>query len=432
MKKTNTDYARRMILIITVAYLLGLSVLAERLSFGLVFIIWMGAMIPIILLYRSWSAVLEMSMLPIIWLFVSPLESQLGPSWYLLLVSTVTLSISHRMNSRRATIFSLWFSLGLGLLLTYNYQTGIVGSILLAIILLWLAFYSLKIIRGTYAYKPPKMIDLILCSFSGNTGHYAHAFIESARENGAEVIVHRFHYYKDFDPVLKGDALVLAFPVSGWKPPWPLTEFLIKKLKKGDGKPAFLLYTAAGGPENAGIIAWILLTLKGYKVIGRAWSIYPLNIPTFRLGPKKLWQFIDSLTPLKSDIEFVQQAAQEFVSGGGGGLPFVMWPTPLVLIGFLLDNKWINAILYRTYVWRKRCTTCNFCLRYCPVNRFVSINGRPKAKGTCSLCFGCVNHCPKNSMQMRFLSEYGQPYKSRWPQFIIKPEAKREPPSFSA
>jgi Pyruvate/2-oxoacid:ferredoxin oxidoreductase delta subunit len=91
-----------------------------------------------------------------------------------------------------------------------------------------------------------------------------------------------------------------------------------------------------------------------------------------------------------------------------------------------LDNKWINTIIYRTYVWRKRCTACNFCVKYCPVNRFVSVNDRPKAKGTCALCFGCVNHCPRNAMQMRFWTEYGQPYKSRWPQYIIKPQTTKK------
>ena len=79
-----------------------------------------------------------------------------------------------------------------------------------------------------------------------------------------------------------------------------------------------------------------------------------------------------------------------------------------------------NRFLYRTYVWRKRCIGCNFCVNYCPINRFSCESGIPKAKETCYLCFGCVNHCPQNAMQMRFWSEYGQPYKSRWPQFIVK------------
>jgi len=421
VKKTGIDYWRMIILVLTIAYFLGLSVLADRLKLGLVLIIWSGAMIPVMLLYRSWSVLLEMSMLPFIWLIAAPFEPHLGPAWYLLLVSTVTISVSHRINSRIATAGSVLFSLTLGLLLTLNRQIGIVGSVLLVTIALGLAFYGLKTIRGQAAYKLPKNIDLILCSFSGNTGHYANEFIESARKSGAEVKVHRFHYYKDFNPMLEGDSLVIAFPVSGWKPPWPLTDFLINKLKTGNGKPAFILYTAAGGPENAGIIAWVLLALKGYKVIGRIWSIYPLNVPTFRLGTKKLWQLIDSVTPLRSDLIFVRHSAKEFIFGDGGGLPFIFWPTPLAVIGFLLDNKWINTIIYRTYVWRKRCTACNFCIKYCPANRFVSVNGLPKAKGTCALCLGCVNHCPKNSMQMRLWTEYGQPYKSRWPQFIIKP-----------
>lgn len=420
MKKTSINHWRMIILLVSVAYFLELSVFVDRLNLGLALTIWSGAMIPMLVLYRSWSILLEMSMLPLIWLTASSFESHLGPIWYLLLVLTVTISISHQINFRISTTVSILFSLILGIFLTYNRQIGIVGPVLLVMILLCL-FHVLKTIRGKDTYKPPKNIDLILCSFSGNTGHYANEFIESARKNGAEVIVHRFHYYKAFNPVLNGDSLVIAFPVSGWKPPWPLIEFLKHKLKKGNGKPAFILYTAAGGPENAGSIAWVLLALKGYKVIGRVWSIYPLNVPTFRLGPKKLWQFIDSLAPLRSDLDFVRRSAKEFINGDGGGFPFIIWPTPLAIFGFLLDNKWINTILYRTYVWRKRCRACNFCIKYCPVNRFVLDNGYPKAKGTCALCFGCVNHCPRNSMQMRFWSEYGQPYKSRWPQFIIKP-----------
>ncbi len=279
--------------------------------------------------------------------------------------------------------------------------------------------YAVDTIRQSNSYYPQK-IDVILCSSSGNTGHYTQKFVDSMQGDGRNVVVHRFHRKEEFNPVLGGDTLVLAFPVSGWKPPWPLTEYLFRNLPRGKGKPAFILYTAAGGPENAGFIAWTLLALKGYRVVGRLWSVYPLNVPTFRLGPKSLWRFIDSLTPFKKDIDLLTTAAKEFSRGERTGLPLVLWPTPLMLIGFLFDNRWINRFLYRTYVWRKRCVGCNFCVNYCPINRFSTESGIPKARGTCSLCFGCVNHCPKNAMQMRFWSEYGQPYKSRWSKFIVK------------
>lgn len=207
MKKTSIDHWRMIILLLSVAYFLGLSVFVDRLNLGLVLIIWSGAMIPMLVLYRSWSILLEMSMLPLIWLTTSSFESNLGPVWYLLLVLTVTISISHQINFRISTTVSILFSLILGILLTYNQQIGIVGPVLLVMILLCL-FCVLKTIRGKDTYKPPKNIDLILCSFSGNTGHYANEFIESARKNGAEVIVHRFHYYKAFNPVLNGDSLL--------------------------------------------------------------------------------------------------------------------------------------------------------------------------------------------------------------------------------
>ncbi|MGI6120205.1 MAG: hypothetical protein ACOYIB_06510 [Desulfosporosinus sp.] len=208
IKKYSTDYWKMILLGLSVAYLLGLSAVVDRLNLGLVFIIWLGAMLPVMLLYRSWSVLLEMSMLPFLWLIAVPFEFCLGPTWYLLLVSTITISISHRIDSRIATTGSVLFSLILGLLLTYNRQIGIVGFVLSVTILFWLAFYGLKTIRGKAIYKPPKNIDLILCSFSGNTGHYANEFIESARKSGSAVIVHRVHYYQAFKPVLNGDSLV--------------------------------------------------------------------------------------------------------------------------------------------------------------------------------------------------------------------------------
>jgi hypothetical protein len=145
--------------------------------------------------------------------------------------------------------------------------------------------------------------DMIICSHSGNTAHFAREFMKGMNEAGMEVKLHRFHYYKDFNPNLEGDSLVIAFPVSGWKPPWPFVSYLIGKLPRGRGKPAFIIYSSYGGPENAGIVAWTILTLKGYRVAGRHWAIYPMNVATFRLGTKRMWRFIDALTAMKSKCQ---------------------------------------------------------------------------------------------------------------------------------
>jgi ferredoxin len=281
------------------------------------------------------------------------------------------------------------------------------------------------------AARPPQptvlsRIDAVICSFSGHTAHFAEAFLNGAAATGAAIRRHRFHYYDDFTADLDGDALVLAFPVSGWKPPWPLCAWLLRKLPSGRGKPAFLLYTAIGGPENAGMVAYFLLTLKGYRVVGRTWAVYPNNVITFRpkLLPEKVCRAIDRLTPFQHDARAARRFGQEFAGGLPAGFPFLILPTPLFLVGLLLDNRWINILIYRNYTWKLRCIRCGTCIRHCPSQRlYAGTDGFPRARGTCALCMGCLNLCPTNAMQLALWSEYGRPYRTRWPDMVVKRKA---------
>jgi len=290
-------------------------------------------------------------------------------------------------------------------------------------------FVSLALFTANSLGRPraaPRRIDMILNSASGNTAHYAQAFAEGARRGGAAVIVHRFHDYRDFAPDLTGDALVLAFPVYGWKPPWPLLWYMVGRLPRGRGKPAFVLYTAAGGPENVSLIAWIVLRLKGYRYAGRSWAIYPVNIATFRLGPSKFWRWLDTLVPLSADVSSARQQGEEFARSVPTGHPLLVWPLGLFLIGLILDNPWVNVVLYRNHAWRRRCRQCKLCIEFCPARRLSMVGGVPRPRGTCTLCLGCVNLCPTNAMQMTAWTEYGNPYRPRWPELTVLKERLRQ------
>ena len=269
--------------------------------------------------------------------------------------------------------------------------------------------------------------DVILASSSGNTAHYLEAFLAGARTGGAEPVIHRFHDHRVFHPSLTGDALILAFPVSGWKPPWTLSAYLWRRLPRGRGKHAFLVYTSAGGPENAAVVAWLLLALKGYRVVGRQWGVYPVNVATFRLGPRRLWRFFDRLLPREPDLAAVTQAGRDFVEGRRTGFPFILWPFPLLVAGIALDNKWVNRPLYRNHVIRRRCTRCGRCIRRCPLGRLSpDPDGYPRARGTCALCLACVNLCPTRAMHMAGFTEYGNPYPPKYPDKVHVPPEKPE------
>lgn len=269
-------------------------------------------------------------------------------------------------------------------------------------------------------YPPHRIVDLVLCSYSGNTAHCAKTFADGMKKAGAEVRLHRFHHYPEFDASLDGDALVIAFPVVGWKPPWTVTAWMLFKMPKGRGRPAFILYSCAGGPENTSLATWLLLKFRGWRPVGRAWAVYPNNIVTARIGPRALYRFLDSLVPFGLDVNNIKNYGERFALGLPTGQPHLVWALPLFLIGPFADNKYINIFPYRNYAWRKRCNACGLCVRYCPVSRLTMRNGFPHAKGTCALCFGCVNLCPTRSMKIVAWTEYGQIYRPKYPDLVVK------------
>lgn len=271
-------------------------------------------------------------------------------------------------------------------------------------------------------------IDLVLCSWSGNTAHFADRFRAGAEEAGSRVHLHRFHHFRDFRADLSAEALVIAFPVIGCKPPWPFLNYLLFHLPRGRGKSAAILYSCIGGAENAGLLCWVILTLKGYRVIGRNMSISPLNVPTFRLGPRRWWEWLDRRLPLRSEAAEQEKFGRRFADGFPDGIPFVVALTPATLVGILVDNRWLDRLLYRNYVFRRRCTGCGLCVRYCPAGRLRLVNGRPRPSGTCALCLGCVNLCPTGAMQLRFWTEYGTPYRPRWRQWVVMSPPNSRPP----
>ncbi len=137
-----------------------------------------------------------------------------------------------------------------------------------------------------------------------------------------------------------------------------------------------MLYCCAGGPENAHLLLWLILRWKGWRPVGRSWGVYPLNVATFRWGPRALWRFLDRLVPLPTDAAAVRAHGAAFGRGEPAGYPFDL-ALPLFIGGILIDNKWVDT-LYRNYAWRRRCNGCGICVAFCPAQRLYLKDGRPR------------------------------------------------------
>jgi ferredoxin len=341
--------------------------------------------------------------------------------FYSPLVVLILASLSYKIENK-IIVFINWIIMTLWIFSVYylikKYNIDLIEILIILFNTVLLTISSITVFSRSKII--PKNVDVILCSYTGNTAHYNNLFIDGIKKQGNKVNIFRFHYYKDFKPDLTGDSLVISFPIFGCKPPHQLLDYLIFKLQNGKGKPAFILYTSFGGSENAGILVWFILTLKGYRVIGRNSGIYPMNVNFLRQGPKKIWSWIDLILPTKNNINNQMKTGENFAKGLSTGLPFILLPSPFFLITILFENKHIN-VLIKNYIFKKRCNGCGICINFCPSERLKMVNGYPKSKGTCTICFGCVNICPKNAMRLSFISiQFKNTYDSKYKKYIIK------------
>jgi ferredoxin len=118
-----------------------------------------------------------------------------------------------------------------------------------------------------------------------------------------------------------------------------------------------------------------------------------------------------------------------FARGLPTGQAHLVWASGLWLIGPLSDNKYLNWLPYRNHAWRKRCNACGLCVRYCPVGRLAIRDGYPRASGSCTLCFGCVNLCAKRSVQLVGFTEYGNVYRPRFRELVVKGRPGQDAPA---
>lgn len=404
--------------IVLYVYVIWLSLFRYQYSFFTLY--WYGAMLLLFLLYRSLSPFLDAVILLVsLWFAI---DYQWGglQSLYLSLTALLLISFSHRCSSKVVSFsgFLLLFFWAFTASDVTRFYSSFFALFIGMTVVLSCIGHAVEIFRKPLNGEI-QSVDFIICSYSGNTAHFCESFIHGLKSAGMSVRIHRFHYHNDFTANLSGDALVVAFPVIGWKPPWSFNHYLRKGLPKGEGKAAFILYTCAGGPENSFLLPWLWLTLKGYRLRGHLWCSYPVNVPTFRLGPKRMWRFFDKLLPMKLDLVRAFDAGKRFSRNEVGGFPFFIYPLFLCPIGVLLDNRWLDRILYRNHVWKSRCNSCGLCVTHCPQQRLTLVNGIPKAKGTCTICMGCVNICPSRAMEMTGFTEYGQQYRPRWPKLLV-------------
>jgi ferredoxin len=239
-------------------------------------------------------------------------------------------------------------------------------------------------------------LDNVVCSFTGNTAHFAARFAAGAESAGATVATHRFRRRGEFAPAIEGDALAVAFPVIAWQPPWPLSEWLEQGLPEGNGRRAVVLVTSNGMNDNAAWFAARPMRRKGWRVEGLVAGVYPNSWTQINFA----WSmsYYDAL-PKPATLAAAEAAGRAFASGDPVGSPIRFVPTPFTLAALTAHRRFLHLFMPPA-VRSALCNGCGVCVRVCPAGRLRLENGRPVARGECVCCFSCVNHCPREAIDM--------------------------------
>ncbi|MBU0553021.1 EFR1 family ferrodoxin [Myxococcota bacterium] len=253
-------------------------------------------------------------------------------------------------------------------------------------------------------------IDLYVMSGTGNTLRAARWCREVAEAaHGPDTLA--------LHPIADGAALPtpgevsavgIMGPTHGFTAPWSVLRFAAR-LPRGQGRPAFTLFTRAGlvvgrwhPPGLAGTAALLIaliMALKGYRVVG----VMSVNMPSN-------WMMIHPALRLEA-AEAVRAHAEPKVKAFAArllrgaptlwtlnnlyelslGLPLL----PISLLYLFCGRFWLAKLLFANM----DCTRCGLCAKSCPSLAIEMRDGRPFWRFSCESCMRCLAYCPHQAIE---------------------------------
>ncbi len=255
---------------------------------------------------------------------------------------------------------------------------------------------------------PNKKILIFYFSGTGNAREAARWTAHEAESSGWEAQLFNIEKKPDTDKILNqypGALIGIYGPTHGFNFPPILLKFF-HSLPKGNKQNIFLLNTRAGMklgkaflPGLSGLAhyyAWLVLRLKGFRIIG----MQPLDMPS---------NWISLHPALKKQVELsivhrcegiVRAFAQKMIQGKNSckalwSLPLDIMLWPVAFLYFIAGR----FFLAKTFISDTSCIDCRLCVKECPSGALKIINGRPFWGIHCESCMRCMNICPKRSIQ---------------------------------
>jgi len=196
-------------------------------------------------------------------------------------------------------------------------------------------------------------------------------------------------------PEVRGDLLILGYPVHAWNMPFLVREF-IESLPERKGLKAAAFMTMGAISRGAPAITWRLLAEKGYEVLGVEEYVMPTNwVLGERAGTEESFYALREEAAKKA-----RQAVADLVAGKVREVAFVDSEIEFSETSYARFRrafpKWAGE-----FTVGESCTLCSLCVDLCPMNN-LRMEGRTVVYGKeCVLCLRCINLCPERAIEWR-------------------------------
>jgi ferredoxin len=242
-------------------------------------------------------------------------------------------------------------------------------------------------------------------SGTGNSLRVAEWMAETIQESGTSVQIIPFNHANLEGEISPDTILGITTPTHGFTAPWSMIQFALR-FPRGTWQPLFIAATRAGirvlnftMPGMMGSAAYLLaliLSLKGYRVVGVRGLDMPSNWLALHPGlPPQHVEIISHETEKTTKQWMSEMLAGKTSLHGWLELALGILLFPLSM-GYLIMGR---LFLSKLFFASEKCTGCGQCAAHCPVKAIKMKNERPYWTFSCESCMRCMGYCPTRAIE---------------------------------